>query len=263
MVRIDLPSVRYVVAVASGKGGVGKTTVTVRLALALSKMGLRVGIFDADVYGPNVPAMLGIHRRVRSQAFVPVVRRADAPAYIPPLKRHGLEIMSVGLLLAEDQAINPLAATAGQFVVQTIRDVRWGDLDVLLIDLPPSAGQPQAEMLEKRILDAVILVTTPQDMSLLDAGRSLQLFRQHGVRVLGLVENMAYFECPGCGERHEVFARSLAWQSEVLAGLPVLVRVPLNRELGTPAYYTNGDASGESSEFDTLAGQIRHILDSN
>lgn len=259
MSRASLPTVRHVLAVASGKGGVGKTTVTVQLALALARAGRRVGIFDADVYGPNIPALLGVHRRVRGGGYVAVVRRAGAPATIPPLRRHGLSVMSVGLLLAEDQAINPLAETAGQLVTQTMRDVIWGDLDVLLVDLPPSAGQPQQTLLDQGLLDAVVLVTTPQDMSLLDAGRSLQLFRQGSVRVLGLVENMAYFVCPGCGEAQPVFARSAAWRSGVVDEMPILARIPLAAEVtrvGNSGGAAGADRGGARAEFDTLAETV-------
>lgn len=256
-----LPHIRYLVAVASGKGGVGKTTVTVRLALALRRAGRRVGIFDADVYGPNVPMMLGVHRRQRSEGFVPVVRRAGAPPYIPPLHRHGLAIMSVGLLLAEDQLINPPAATAGQLVIQTMRDVNWGALDVLLIDLPPSAGQPQEDLLRVARLDGVLLVTTPQDMSLLDAGRSLEMFRESGTPVLGLVENMSGFVCPGCGEEHAVFARSAQWSSPLLADVPLAGRIPLTPQLSTPIKSKVNDISHvEDGVFDDLASTVWQAL---
>lgn len=221
-----LPTVRHVIAIASGKGGVGKTTVTVNLALALQQQGARVGIFDADIYGPNVPLMLGIHQRKKSNAFVPIARRAAQP-YIQPLARFGLKVMSVGLLLAEGQVINPPAAAVGQLVVQTLRDVVWGDLDYLLLDLPPSAGQPQADLLQAGIIEGVVIVTTPQDLSLLDAGRSLQMFREAGVPILGLVENMSYFICPSCNERHEVFQPSAQWRPETLAQVETIGRVPL------------------------------------
>lgn len=222
-----LPTVSHIIAVASGKGGVGKTTVTVNLALALQRQGARVGIFDADIYGPNVPLMLGIHRRKKSSAFVPVARRANAQPYIQPLSRFGLKVMSVGLLLAEEQVINPPPAAVGQLVVQTLQDVVWGELDYLLLDLPPSAGQPQADLLQAQALEGVVIVTTPQDLSLLDAGRSLQMFREAGVPILGLVENMSYFICPGCGERHEIFQRSGRWRPKTLANVETIGRVPL------------------------------------
>ena len=224
----SLQGARRLVAIASGKGGVGKTTVTVNLALALQLLGNRVGIFDADVYGPNVPLMLGVHqRRRRKQAYVAVARPANTPPSIRPLERFGLKLMSTGLLMGEEQVINPPPEAAGQLVVQTLRDVIWGDLAILLLDLPPSAGQPQADVVRNVALDGVVIVTTPQDLSLLDAGRSLRLFEQAGIPILGIVENMSYFVCPDCGESHEIFQRSEQWRPPTLAGKPLLGRIPL------------------------------------
>jgi ATP-binding protein involved in chromosome partitioning len=141
--------------------------------------------------------------------------------------------MSVGLLLSEEQVINPPASTVGQLVIQTMRDVVWGELDALLIDLPPSAGQPQEDLLKVARLNGVVIVTTPQDMSLLDAGRSLQMFKRAGVSILGIVENMSYFICPSCGERHEIFSGSGRWRPPTLEGVPVIGRVPLAAEVAS------------------------------
>ncbi|MCC7359008.1 MAG: P-loop NTPase [Anaerolineales bacterium] len=229
--RHSLPNVAATLAVASGKGGVGKTTVTVNLALALRSLGARVGIFDADIFGPNVPLMLGIHRRKPGEGWVPTVRRAGAEPYIEPLKRYGLRLMSMGLIMAEDQVINPLADVVGQVVVETLRSVIWGDLDVLLIDLPPSAGQPQQGLLTYVRLDGVLIVTTPQDLSLLDSSRSLLMYAKAGAPVLGLVENMSYFICPDCGGRHEIFQHSAQWRPDALRDVPVLGRIPLTADI--------------------------------
>lgn len=223
-----LPNVSHVLTVASGKGGVGKTTVTINLALALQKLGARVGVFDADVYGPNVPLMLGIRQNKVGKGYMPVVRPAGAPPYIPPLKRYGLQIMSTGLLVSEDQVLNPPPDAVGQAVVQTMRDVMWESLDYLLVDLPPSAGQPKMGLLQSIAMAGVVIVTTPQDLSLLDAGRSLRLFEQANVPILGIVENMSYFICPNCDEQHEVFQRSSQWRSDVLANSPIIGRIPLD-----------------------------------
>ena len=227
--KIILPEVKNIIAVASGKGGVGKTTVTVNLALALQRQGANVGIFDADVYGPNVPIMLGIHRRKTAKGLAAIARRREAPAYIKPLSRFGLNIMSIGLLVAEDQVIDPARSpdAVGQLVVQTLKDVIWGPLDYLLIDLPPSAGQPQASLIQRVPLRGVVIVTTPQDLSLLDASRSLRMFQEAKVPILGIVENMSYFVCPNCDEKHEIFQRSVKWRPALLADASILGQIPL------------------------------------
>jgi ATP-binding protein involved in chromosome partitioning len=227
----SLPNIAHTLAIASGKGGVGKTTVAVNLALALKALGARVGLFDADIFGPNVPLMLGVHRRKPGGGFVPVARPKAAQPYIQPFERYGLKLMSMGLIVAEDQIINPLADAVGWIVVQTVRDVLWGELDFLLVDLPPSAGQPQQGLLENVMMDGAVIVTTPQDLSLLDSSRSLKMYSQAGVPILGLVENMSYFVCPRCGERHEIFQRSERWRPEALKGVPLLGRVPLTPEI--------------------------------
>jgi len=231
MFRQPLLGIGHVLAVASGKGGVGKTTIAVNLALALKALGARVGLFDADVFGPNVPLMLGVHRRQAGGGYVPTVRRKGALPYIEPLERYGLKVMSMGLVVAEDQVINPSASDVGDIVVQTLRDVKWGALHYLLIDLPPSAGQPQQGLLQRVKMDGVIIVTTPQDLSLLDSSRSLQMYAQAGVPVLGLVENMSYFVCPHCGEKHEIFQHSARWRPEALKNAPIIGRIPLTAEI--------------------------------
>ena len=257
-----LPGIRRVLAVASGKGGVGKTTVTVNVALALRALGARVGLFDADIFGPNVPLMLGVHRRKAGGGYVPIARRKNAAPYIPPLERFGLRLMSMGLVIAEDQVINPLAETVGQIVVQTLRDVLWGELDYLLIDLPPSAGEPQQGLLKNVKMDGVLIVTTPQDLSLLDASRSLTMFAQAGVPVLGLIENMSYFICPNCETRHEIFAHSQRWRPEALKAVPVLGRIPLTPEISRsidathPLMADHGIANDEAAPFLDIAQAV-------
>jgi ATP-binding protein involved in chromosome partitioning len=222
-----LPGVRRTVAVASGKGGVGKTTVTVNLALALSAAGKQVGIFDADVFGPNVPLMLGVNREVGSRALLPIARASTEP-YIEPLRRFGLTLMSFGLVMGERDAVLSDPSLIGRLVVQTLRDVVWGDLDVLFLDLPPGSGEPQHTLLGGVRLDGAVVVTTPQDLSLLDAGRSVHLFRQAGVPILGVVENMSSLTCPHCGQPIEVFHRTdRPWAVEDET-LEVLGRVPLD-----------------------------------
>jgi ATP-binding protein involved in chromosome partitioning len=216
-----------VIAVASGKGGVGKTTVAVNLALALALDGARVGLFDADLYGPNVPLMLGIHQTKSERATFPVARARREP-YIKPLERYGLKMMSVGLLVAETDVVQPDPRLVGLFVKQTLLDVQWGELDYLLIDLPPGTGEPHQTLIQGVFLDGVVVVTTPQDLSLLDAGRSLRLFRRMGVPILGAIENMSYLTCPHCGEPIEVFQRSNRdWAIEGQE-VDLLGRIPLD-----------------------------------
>ena len=266
-----LPHVQNVLAVASGKGGVGKTTVTVNLALALRALGAAVGIFDADIFGPNVPLMLGVHRRKPGQGYVPTVRRKGAAPTIQPLERFGLKIMSMGFIVAEDQVINTLAEVAGQVVVETLRSVMWGGLDYLLLDLPPSAGQPQQGLLDSGVLDGVLVVTTPQDLSLLDSARSLLRYTQAGVPILGLVENMSFFICPGCGERHEIFQHSSQWRPESLQSVAVLGRIPLTADISRGIHRTHPlmagfepgtpHPAGQSAQVEAFMGIARAVRD--
>jgi ATP-binding protein involved in chromosome partitioning len=227
MTKTRIPQISRLLAVASGKGGVGKTTVSVNLALALANGGARVGLFDADIYGPNVPLMLGVRRRESAQGLLPIARAASDP-YIPPLGRYGLKVMSIGLLVGERDAVMPDPHDAGRIVTQTLRDVLWGPLDYLLVDLPPGTGEPQHSLVRQFALDGALVVTTPQDLSLLDASRSLGLFRQAGVPILGVIENMSYFVCPHCGERVEVFHHSGRRWAVQGDELPLLGRIPMD-----------------------------------
>jgi ATP-binding protein involved in chromosome partitioning len=225
--RLHLSGVSHVLAVASGKGGVGKTTVAVNLALALRQAGRRVGLYDADLYGPNVPLMLGVRRKQTVDGWIPVYRAGIDP-YIQPLERFGLRVMSIGFVMSDADAIAPDPRVAGDIIRQTLQDVIWDDLDFLLIDLPPGTGEPQQTLLRTLYIDGVLIVTTPQDLSLMDASRSLGLFRRADVPILGVIENMSYLNCPHCGKPVQVFHRSeRAWgvQDE---GLPLLGRVPMD-----------------------------------
>ncbi|MEZ4864425.1 MAG: Mrp/NBP35 family ATP-binding protein [Caldilineaceae bacterium] len=222
-----LLGVSHVIAVASGKGGVGKTTVAVNLALALARHGAAVGLYDADLYGPNVPIMLGVTRKKALPGFLPVAR-ADARPYLPPLERFGIKVMSIGFFMGTDDAVMPPADAAGQLIRQTLQDVQWGLLDYLIIDLPPGTGEPQQTLLNTIAINGVIIVTTPQELALMDASRSLAFFRQSAAPVLGVIENMSYLHCPHCGEPIEVFHRS--GRSYAVEGdeLEVLGRIPMH-----------------------------------
>ena len=241
MTRLTLDNVTNVIAVASGKGGVGKSTVAVNLAVGLAARGLRVGLLDADVHGPNVPLMLGVrrHQAARSwQAFVPLASGdgATTSASMPPLERYGVKIMSVGLLVGEDQtAMLDNVETVGWLVRHLLTLVDWGELDVLLIDFPPGTSEPQATLMKTVELDGVLIIVTPQDLSRLDSTRALRAFQRNGVPILGLVENMSYLRCPHCGERVEIFHRSDV-ERPISTELPLLAEIPLD-----PALSAAGD----------------------
>lgn len=225
-----LPGVSHVLAITSGKGGVGKTTVAVNLALALCREGARVGLFDADLYGPNVPLLLGLRRRQSAGVMFPVTR-TDRTPYLPPIERLGLKVMSIGFVLSDTDTVGLDPLFVGRLLHQTLQDVVWGELDFLLLDFPPGTGEPQRTLLRAVHVDGVLIVTTPQDLSLMDTSRSLGLFHQAAVPVLGVIENMSYCQCPHCGEPIEVFSRSTqAWTIEDTQ-LTQLGRIPLHRAL--------------------------------
>ncbi len=264
-IKQPIGGVRHAVAVASGKGGVGKTTVAVNLALALAQQGCRTGIFDADLYGPNVPLMLGIRRRSPGGGFIPVARRQRDP-YIPALKRFGLQIMSIGLLMADDQTVLPDTRFSGHIIRQTIQDVAWENLDFLLVDFPPGSGEPQQTLLKQIGFSGVIIVTTPQDLSLLDSGRSLGLFRHADVPVLGVVENMSYLNCPHCGEPVEIFHRTdrdwLIEQQEnaVLGRLPMDIAIRRGISHGHPLVQADPE-SAQANLFQEIARNLMARID--
>jgi ATP-binding protein involved in chromosome partitioning len=251
-----------VLAVASGKGGVGKTTVAVNLALALRLDGLRVGLFDADLHGPNIPLMLGMPPKPSAgkPLNIPVVR-SDRRPYIPPLERFGLKAMSLGFLMGDADTIRADGPLAARMIGRTLQDVLWGELDILLLDFPPGTGEPQQTLLNTVHFDGVVLVTTPQDLSLMDTSRSLGLFRQAGVRILGVVENMSFLYCPHCGEPIEVFARSQReWAitdtvCEQLGRIPLHITLSRGIDTGHPLLQTTPD-SPEAMAFRRLAAKV-------
>lgn len=238
--RQRIEGVRTALVVGSGKGGVGKSTVSVNLALALARRGLRVGLFDADVYGPSVPLMLGVRKRSEGQgwhATLPLGQR-DKPTpeqMLQPVERHGVRIMSVGFFIGEEQAAVPSPDVLGILIRNLLQITDWGDANYLIVDLPPGTGEPQATLCRELALDGALLVTTPQDVARMDTAKALSMFRQAGTPVLGLVENMSGFICPHCGERVTIFP------SGHTVGIP-LDEVPLlGRLLLDPATATGGD----------------------
>ena len=211
-----LPGVKHVVAVASGKGGVGKSTVSCNLAVALAARGLKVGLLDADVYGPSQPRMLGISGRPSSVGDI-----------ILPLRNHGVTVMSLGFMVEEEEAIvwrGPMLMGALQ---QMLGQVQWGTLDVLLVDLPPGTGDVQMTLCQKTDVAGAVVVSTPQDIALIDAKKGIDMFRRLETPILGIVENMAAFVCDGCGKVHHPFGHGGARAEAERLGVPFLGEVPL------------------------------------
>jgi ATP-binding protein involved in chromosome partitioning len=216
-----LPGIRSVVAVASGKGGVGKSTTSVNLALALVRLGQRVGLLDADIYGPSQPRMLGIAGRPRS---------ADGKKLLP-MENYGVRVMSMGFLVDEDAPMiwrGPMVQSALQ---QMLGDVEWGELDFLVVDLPPGTGDAQLTMAQRVPLAGAVIVSTPQDIALLDARKALNMFRKVDVPVLGIIENMSTFICPKCGERSDIFGHGGARLEAEKLGIRFLGGVPLHMSI--------------------------------
>jgi len=216
--KAEVPGVKAIVAVASGKGGVGKSTTAANLALALAANGLKIGVLDADIYGPSMPRMLGISGR-------PSTRDGKV---LDPLEHYGVKCMSMGFLVPEDTPMiwrGPMVMSALQ---QMLRDVAWGELDVLVVDMPPGTGDAQLTMAQQVPLAGAVIVSTPQDIALLDARKGLNMFRKVDVPVLGIVENMSYFSCPHCGGRSDIFSHGGAHQEAERLGVEFLGEVPLH-----------------------------------
>jgi ATP-binding protein involved in chromosome partitioning len=212
-----IPGVKNIIAVGSGKGGVGKSTVTVNLAVALSQSGAKIGLLDSDVYGPNVPLMMGVNGRPQA-----VGNR------IQPLSNYGVNIMSMGFLTTEDTPLIWRGPMLHNVVQQFIRQVDWGELDYLLVDLPPGTGDVQLSLTQTVPLMGAVIITTPQDVALQDARKAILMFRQVRVEVLGIVENMSYFQCPSCNARTDIFSHGGGQATADKYGVPFLGEVPLD-----------------------------------
>lgn len=212
-----VPGVKQIIAVASGKGGVGKSTTTANLAVALATLGLKVGVLDADIYGPSVPKIFGITGKPR----------LVSGRTLAPMEAYGLKIMSIGFLIDEETPMiwrGPMVISA---ITQMLREVAWGELDVLVVDMPPGTGDAQLTMAQQTPLAGAVIVSTPQDLALLDARRGVAMFKKVEVPILGVVENMSYFICPECGTRSDIFAHGGARHEAERLGVPFLGEVPL------------------------------------
>ncbi len=240
--RATPDGVLSVVAVASGKGGVGKSTVAVNLALALQKLGLAVGLLDADIYGPSVPRMLGINQKPES---------ADGKK-LKPIEKFGIKAMSIGFLIDEETPMIWRGPMVGSALTQLLNDVAWGELDVLIVDMPPGTGDAQLTLAQKAALAGAIIVSTPQEIALVDARKGLAMFEKTNVPILGLIENMSYFESPGSNEKTFIFGEGGAKRTAEESGYPFLGDIPIyveireNADSGTPVVAAEPDGVAAS-----------------
>ncbi|MGV3650367.1 MAG: Mrp/NBP35 family ATP-binding protein [Devosia sp.] len=249
--REPVEGVRHIVAVGSGKGGVGKSTVAANLALAFAARGLRTGLLDADLYGPSVPRLLGIEGK-------PAMR---SDGIFTPHEAHGLKAMSIGSMLGPDQAVvwrGPMATSA---LRQLLRETNWGGLDMLVVDLPPGTGDIHISLFQQVALDGAVIVSTPQDLALIDAKKAIDMLRRVDVPILGVVENMSYFVAPDTGTRYDIFGHGGAKTAAMRLGLPFLGEIPLvmaireTSDAGVPVMVGNPEGP-EGSAFSVIAGRV-------
>jgi ATP-binding protein involved in chromosome partitioning len=252
---IAIPGIANIIAVASGKGGVGKSTTCVNLALGLASLGLRVGILDADIYGPSLPRLLGLKGKPEAQGRL-----------MQPLEAYGVKAMSIGFMVEEEDPMiwrGPMVMAAIQ---QLLREVAWGELDCLLVDMPPGTGDAQLTLAQNVPLAGAVVVSTPQDLALIDARRGIAMFNKVDVPVLGIVENMSYFLCPHCGGRSDIFAHGGARREAEKYGVPFLGEVPLhmgireNSDAGRPVVATDPEGA-HAKIYRDIAAQIKARLE--
>jgi ATP-binding protein involved in chromosome partitioning len=244
-----------IIAVASGKGGVGKSTTAVNLALGLRDLGLRIGVLDADIYGPSTPKLLGIKGRPQTRGGTTLI----------PMDGYGLKVMSIGFLIEEETPMiwrGPMVMSA---ITQMLRDVAWGTLDILVVDMPPGTGDAQLTLAQNVPLKGAIIISTPQDLSLIDARRGLAMFKKVNVPVLGIVENMSYFQCPHCGTRSDIFGHGGARREAERLGVPFLGEIPLHMSIrvtsdsGTPVVESEPDGP-HAAIYRAIGAKVRDQL---
>jgi ATP-binding protein involved in chromosome partitioning len=254
-VQPGIPGVDAVIAVASGKGGVGKSTTAVNLALGLRDLGLKVGMLDADIYGPSLPKLLAIREKPQT----------IGGTRLKPIERYGLTVMSIGFLIDEETPMiwrGPMVMSA---ITQMLREVEWGKLDVMVVDMPPGTGDAQLTMAQQVPLKGAVIVSTPQDLALIDARRGVAMFKRVNVPVLGVVENMSYFLCPSCGTRSDIFGHGGARQEAGRLGVPFLGEVPLHMTIreksdsGLPVVATEPDGP-HAKIYREIAAKVRDQL---
>ena len=250
-----VPGVGSIIAVASGKGGVGKSTTAVNLALGLRDLGMKVGILDADIYGPSLPKLLAIRERPQTVGGT----------RLKPIMRHGLTVMSIGFLIEEETPMiwrGPMVMSA---LTQMLREVEWGTLDIMVVDMPPGTGDAQLTMAQQVPLKGAVIVSTPQDLALIDARRGIAMFKRVNVPVLGIVENMSTFICPHCGERSDIFGHGGARREAERLGVPFLGEVPLDMAIretsdsGLPVVATQPDGP-LAAAYRAIAERVRDQL---
>ena len=251
-----IPGVAAIIAVASGKGGVGKSTTAVNLALGLRDLGLKVGILDADIYGPSMPKLLAIREKPQT----------IGGNRLKPIERHGMPVMSIGFLIEEETPMiwrGPMVMSA---LTQMLREVEWGTLDVMVVDMPPGTGDAQLTMAQQVPLKGAVIVSTPQDLALIDARRGIAMFRRVNVPVLGIVENMSTFICPHCGTQSDIFGHGGARREAERLDVPFLGEVPLALDIreksdaGTPVVATDPEGA-HAKIFRDIAARVRAGLD--
>jgi ATP-binding protein involved in chromosome partitioning len=244
----------HVIAVASGKGGVGKSTTAINLALAIKAMGKSVGILDADIYGPSLPRLTGVTTKPKAENNKLI-----------PIDAYGLKVMSIGFLMEEDTPTiwrGPMVMSA---LEQMLKDVAWGELDVLVIDMPPGTGDAQLTLSQRAKLAGAVIVSTPQDLALIDARKGLNMFHKVGVPVLGLIENMSYFVCPSCGEESHIFGHGGAEAEAGRLKVPFLGKIPLEMEIranadaGTPVVASQPDSPYSAAYHDIAKAVMENI----